>query len=72
MTEKEFKGKYFDLIGDAYRFMLKNKTPSLNDEFWEELSKEVDELYVKHGETIFAKELITAILLEIERIAKGE
>jgi hypothetical protein len=71
MTEKEFKGKYFDLIGDAYRFMLKHKAPTLNDEYWEQLSKEADELYAKHEKTAFSKELIVAILLEIERIAKG-
>ena len=39
---------------------------------WERLIDEADGLYEKHGKQPFAKEMMVAVISEIERIDKGQ
>lgn len=45
---------------------------SMNKELWEQFIAETEVLYQKCGKTDMAKELILAVINEIERIDKGK
>lgn len=50
--------------------MRQNLVPGNDDVYWEGLVKRVGELYEQHGKTEYAKQILLAVMNEIDRIWK--
>lgn len=83
MSDKELR-KYYEVYTDCWKFFRKyaellekidRNTPADegkidSDSYWESLVNESTEIYEKHGNTVFAKNVLVATTKEIERIYK--
>lgn len=83
MSEEELR-KYYEIYTDCWKFFRKYaellekidcNTPVGEgmidgDSYWDALVNESAEIYKKHGNTMFAKDVLVATTKEIERIYK--
>lgn len=70
----DFKKNYFDLWAKAWTFHKKYSNVSGTDEFWQRLVDESGEImreYEGKPEYNFMKDLVLAVISEIERIDKA-
>ena len=71
----EFKKNYFDLWAKAWNFHKKYSNVSGTDEFWERLVNESGEIvkaYEGRPQHDFMKDLVLAVISEIERVDKQQ
>lgn len=71
----DFKRTYFNLWAEAWNFHKKYATPGDSEEFWEQLVNESGEImkeYEDKPEHDFIKDLVVAIVAEIERVSKRQ
>ena len=71
MTEENLK-KYFEIYTDCWKLFHKYSEPNNRDEFWHSLINESNNLYKKHGEIDFSKNMLLETISEIERIFKRQ
>lgn len=83
MSEEELR-KYYQVYTDSWKFFRKYaellakvsrngcvSTDQIDgDSYWDALVNESAEIYKKHGNTVFAKNVLVATTKEIERIYK--
>lgn len=70
----DFKKDYFDLWAKAWAFHKKYSNVSGTDEFWEQVVNESGEIvreYEGKPEYNFMKDLVLAVISEIERVDKA-
>ncbi len=60
------------LFGDSWGLYRKYYGQEKNREMWEQFVEEAKELYKKYGKQPFAREIIVAVISEVERIDKGQ
>lgn len=58
------------LFSDSWRLYRKYYGQEKNRKMWEQLVEEAEALYGKYGKQPFAKEIMVAVVSEIERIDK--
>lgn len=66
MNEEQLK-QYFAVYTDAWKLFKKHSDPVEDDMFWDNLRKDVDDVYAKY-KTEFAKNILVETVNEIERI----
>lgn len=60
------------LFGDSWGLYRKYYGQEKNREMWERFVEEAEELYKKYGKQPFAREIIVAVISEVERIDKRQ
>lgn len=60
------------LFRDSWKLYKKYFGQDKDRGMWEKLIDEADGLYEKHGKQLFVKEMMVAVISEIERIDKGQ
>ncbi len=71
----DFKQDYFDLWAKAWNFHKKYSNISGTDEYWEQLvgeSSEIVKAYEGKPQYDFMKDLVLAVISEIERVDKRQ
>lgn len=71
----EFKKNYFDLWAKAWNFHKKYSNVSGTDEFWKQAANESSEIvkeFENKPEYNFIKDLVLAVMSEIERVDKRQ
>lgn len=69
MNQEELRKRY-DVILDCWNLMKKYSGLQDKDEFWQNLIRESQEIYEKHGKTAFAKEQVESVVNELDRCFK--
>lgn len=69
MTESELR-KYYEVITDAWKLFKDHSTPVGDDQFWQEMMRQTNDLHLKHGKTVFSEKILNAAISEIEDIYK--
>lgn len=67
MSEAELK-RYFAVYTECWKMFRSYSEPKDNDEFWQALVDEAEEIVNRNGKTEFAKAIAIATINEIERI----
>lgn len=64
--------KTAELFRNSWHLYRKYYSQKKNAEMWEQFVEEAEGLYEKYGKQPFAKEMIMAVICEIERIDKEQ
>ena len=68
----DIQKNYYQLIGDLWKFMKKYLPPQTDDEYWQQLTSDTKTFAEEHGDTRLAKDLVMAIVNELDRVVTGE
>lgn len=69
MTEMELR-KYYEVITDAWKLFKDHATPVSDDQFWQDMMRQTNELHIKHGKTLFSERILNTVISEIEQLYK--
>lgn len=61
---------YFELYKDVWNFHKKYQQVQTTDEYWQQVVDESNQIAKKYNQCKFAKDLLLAIIGELERIYK--
>lgn len=71
MTPEEFKAEYWDIYQDVWKFHKETPIPE-NDEEWDAVIAESGRITAKHGGRQFLRNLLIAVLDEMEERGKKD
>lgn len=63
---------YYRAIVDCWRFFKKYRVPQEAQEYWREVVDEANRIYVRNQKSYFVKQIILAMLDEINRLYKEQ
>ena len=64
--------EYHKLITDLWQFLKKYLPARPDDEYWQQLTSETKTFAEEHGDTQLAKDLVMAVVSELDRVVTGE
>lgn len=64
--------EYHKLITDLWQFLKKYLPVRSDDEYWQQLTSETKTFAEEHGDTRLAKDLVMAVVNELDRVITGE
>ena len=68
MSDRE----YYKTICDLWQFLKKYLPARSDDEYWQQLTSETKTFAEEHGDTQLAKDLVMAVVNELDRVVTGE
>lgn len=63
--------QYHEVITDCWQLLKKYSIPPTDPKFWDLLILESNQVYIRHGKTEFASDMLLVVTNEVERIHKG-
>lgn len=64
--------EYHKLITDLWQFLKKHLPARSDDEYWQQLTSETKTFAVEHGDTQLTRDLVMAVVNELDRVVTGE
>ena len=71
MTEKHLKN-YYQIFIDCWALFKKYSNPVEGKGYWDAMTGEANEIYIKHGRAPFSEKMLGLVMDELEGIYKGE
>lgn len=64
--------EYYQVINEAWQIMKKYANEEFDNDIWDKFGVETDAVYKSHGKSEFSKDVLLAVINEIERLEKNE
>lgn len=63
---------YYRMVVDCWRFFKKYQTPVSAESYWDQMAADAKKIALRYKECRFVKDLLLAMMEEIERIFKAK